>query len=344
MRNRTARIAGTGSYIPSQKIDNKELTLKINNFDLDRARASLVKQKIDVEKLDPVDVFDKWIQQVAGIRHRFYVSEEKEGVAPVEFMAREAALAALKSADVQAQDLDFVIASSFTPTFLIPNLAVSVAGAIGAVSAGGFTLNTACSGFLDGLIDAYYRIISGDYETILVVAAEALSNKIDFADPKTVILFGDGAAAAVLRKDDKGILSCFTQASYSMDHIVLKEGGFIQMGGGPHVQKKAVNAMAKAAREAIKKSPYELEDIDHIIPHQANHRITVALAKRLGVSLDKVCSTIDKYGNTSGASVAIALDKAVKGEVDNCLIKKGDKLLLVSVGGGYTYAGIVLEY
>ncbi|OGS27951.1 MAG: hypothetical protein A2297_07990 [Elusimicrobia bacterium RIFOXYB2_FULL_48_7] len=326
-----ARIAGTGSYLPKKLMTNQKL------------------EKI-VKKFDPVRAgmpFCEWTEKVTGIKTRYYVEDED-----TEYMAAEASKKALEAAGIKPDKLDFIIAASFTPSKEIPNLACSIADRIGNGNIPGFVLNTACAGFICGLDDAYYKIISGNYKNILIVASETLSKVTDFNDPATAVLFGDGAGAVVLQQSDKEGISTFPylKSDYSPDHLefknsnIEKEKCFIRMDGGPRVLKKAVNAMAEAAKKALEISTYKLEAIDWIIPHQANERIIRSLAEKLNVPMEKVCLTVDKFGNTSAATIPIALDKAVRGELENYKIKKGDKVLLTTVGGGYSIGAVVLEY
>ena len=344
MTNRTAQIIGTGSYLPQRVVTNQALKEMVGNFTSDRARASLAKKGIDVEALSEAELFDEWIKRVTGIRQRHLSAGRNSPSGDTEELAFQAAKEAMQVAGVEAGDIEFVLAASFTPQFVIPNLACSIAHLIGAKEIGGFVLNTACTGFIDALGDAYYRIRSGEYETILVVAVEILSKVTDYNDPTTAVLFADGAGAAVVQAAESGIVSFYSEFDYSADHIILEEGGLLRMSGGPLVQRRAVNAMAKAALSCLDKSPYELKDIDYVIPHQANERITRALAKKLDLPMEKFCVTIDRYGNTSASSVAIALDKAVKGEIEGYHIERGKRILLTGVGGGYTLSGMVIDY
>jgi len=340
----TARITGTGSYLPEKIVHNHELEGMVNNFNPERARETLAKKGEDVERLNNHQIFNLWAKQVTGIEERRYYEGNNEEAGDVEYMAAQAAKQALETAEVRPGDVDLVVAASFTPHFFIPNLACSTAHFIGAGGAGGFTLNTACSGFIDALGVAYYRIKSGEYKTVVAVAAERLTKMTNYDDPTTAVLFADGAGAAVLQASNKGIRGFWSGSSYSTDHIVLKENNLIEMGGGPLVQKRAINAMEKAALSALAKSPYGIEDIDYVIPHQANLRIIQGLAKKLGLELEKFCVIIEKFGNNSGTSVAIALDLLARGKTNNKKLVKGDKLLLTSVGGGYTLSGLVVEY
>ena len=343
MMAKCARIIGTGSYLPKKVVTNEELKGRIKNFDEERAGMP----------------FGDWVVSVTGVERRHYAEDED-----TEYMAASAAEKALEAAGLSPHGLDFIIVSSFTPTRDIPNLGCTVAHLIGAEPVGTFPLNTACAGFIYGLAIAYAFIKADLYKNILVIASETLSKVTDFGDPKTAVLFGDGAGAAVLQAADSGGICSLPYLSSSFsDHFDLKNSNlsnacnilteseheyikrsYIRMPGGPRVLRKAINSMVESAQGALDISPYSLKDVDRIIPHQANQRITIGLADKLEVGMDKVCSTIAECGNTSGASVAIALDRAIRGEVGDFEVEPGDRIVLTAVGGGYSLAGAVVDY
>ncbi len=343
-RTRTAQIAGTGSYLPGRVVTNRDLRRMVGNFDVDRVRGPLIRKGIDAEHMTEDELFDEWTRSASGILQRHYFDGRATDSGDSEEMAGHAAREALHAAGIQPEVLDFIIVASITPHLVVPNLACTVAHHIGAKRVGGLTLNTACSGFIDGLGDAYYRIRSGEYDTILVVATETLSKITNFNDPSTAMLFGDGAGAAVLRAARSGIVSYYSELDYSRDDIELEERGLLRMDGGPRVARKAINAMSRTALACLERSPYRLDDIDCIVCHQANARIVEGVAKRLGQPLSKFCRTIERFGNTSAASVAIGLDKALRGEVPGCSINRGSRILLTAVGGGYVSSAMVIEY
>jgi 3-oxoacyl-[acyl-carrier-protein] synthase-3 len=338
-----ARIAGTGSYLPKRQISNEEIEKMVNNFDVQRAGMP----------------FTQWVEKVTGIKTRYFVEDED-----AETMAAQASLAALTAAKMKASELDFIIAASFTPTRDIPNLACTLGHLIGAENIGGFPLNTACAGFVYALSVGYALIRADMYRNILVVSTEVLSRITDYSDPTTAVLFADGAGAVILQATEKGgICSQPYLSSHFTEHFDLKNAdgcpaqdiqclqsqqfvprSTIHMPGGPRVLRRAVNGMAEALQKALKISPYRLEDLDLIIPHQANRRITYGLIEKLGVAKEKVCRVIDMIGNTSGASVAISLDMVVKGKVKDFKIEPGDKIGLTSIGGGYSIGAIIFEY
>jgi 3-oxoacyl-[acyl-carrier-protein] synthase-3 len=338
-----AKIAGTGSYLPKRRISNEQIEEMVSNFDAQRAGMP----------------FPQWVEQVTGIKTRCFVEDED-----TEKMAALAAQRALDAAGMKAKDLDFIIVSSFTPTRDIPNMACSLGHLIGAENIGGFPLNAACAGFVYGLSMGYALIKSDIYKNILVVSSETLSRVTDYGDPTTAVLFADGAGAAVLQaSEEKGISSPAYLNSIFTEHFELKNSDAVNsrgivkvkekefvprntlhMPGGPQVLRKAVNGMADALLKALEKSPYQLADLDVIIPHQANRRITNGLIEKLKLPEKKVCRVIETIGNTSAASVAIALDMAVRGKTSNVKIKLGDKVGLTVIGGGYSIASIVFEF
>lgn len=338
-----AKIVGTGSYLPKQQVSNKQIEKMVRNFDPERAGMP----------------FTQWVEKVTGIKTRCFVEDED-----TEMMAAQASQQALETAGMSSADIDFIIVSSFTPTRDIPNIACSLGYLIGAEKAGGFPLNTACAGFVYGLSIAYALIKSEIYETILVVSSETLSRVVNYGDPSTAVLFGDGAGAAILQTcEEGGICSAPYLSSDFSDHIYLcnsdatnpedrleRQGqeflprSTIYMPGGPQVLKRAVTGMAEALLKALEQSPYKLEDLDVIIPHQANLRISDGLIKKLRVPSEKVCRVIDVIGNTSGASVAISLDMAIRGKAEDVKINPGDRVGLTAIGGGYSAGAIIFEY
>lgn len=338
-----AKIVGTGSYLPKQQVSNELLQKMVRNFDQQRAGIP----------------FTNWVEKVTGIKTRCFVKDED-----TEMMAAKASCQALEAAGLEASDIDFIIVSSFTPTRDIPNLACSLGHMIGAGKAGGFPLNTACAGFVYAVAMAYALIKSEIYKNILVASSESISRAVNYADPSTAVLFGDGAGAAVLQAGEEGGICSppYLTSDYS-DHMYLKNSATLNpaerveiqgkeflprstifMPGGPHVLKRAVKGMAESLLKALEQSPYELEDLDVIIPHQANLRIADGLIKKLGVPREKVCRVIHSIGNTSGASVAISLDMAIRGKVEDLRIKPGDTVGLTAIAGGYSAGSIVFKY
>lgn len=323
-----AAITGWGSAVP-----RKVLT----NFDLEKM----------------VETSDEWIVTRTGIRERRIVSPEES----TSTLAVAAARQALERAQVPPYQVDLVICCTSTPDYLFPATACLVQHEIGAEKAGAFDLEAACAGFIYGLAVGSQFIGSGAYKTVLVVSADALSRFIDWQDRATCVLFGDGAGAVVLQPSDEpaGLLS-FVLGSYGVgeDLIKLPAGGarnpasgatiaardhFIHMNGS-EVYRFAVRILGDSAVEALQKAHLSYEDISLFVPHQANTRIIDSVARRLELDRDKVYLNIDKYGNTSAASIPIALSEAI----DEGRVKAGDNLLFVAFGAGLTSGAAVVKW
>ncbi|MDD3904931.1 MAG: ketoacyl-ACP synthase III [Candidatus Omnitrophica bacterium] len=324
---RKVGILGLGAYLPEKILTNK-----------------------DLEKM--VDTTDEWIVSRTGIKER-RIAREDEATSD---MATEAAKRALKDAGLTAADIDLIIVATITPDMFFPATACLVQEKIGARTVPAFDVSVACSGFIYGIAIANQFIKSGTYKHALVVAAEKLSAITDWTDRNTCVLFGDGAGAAILGPVDKGgILSVYLGANGKAgDLIKLPAGGSkipatkqsvesnlhcIKMNGA-ELFKHAVKIMADAALEVTKPLGLQATDIKLVIPHQANIRILNAVAKRMGLTPDKIYLNLEKYGNMSAASSAVALVEAVK----EGRIKRGEKMLLDAFGGGLTWGAIVIEW
>lgn len=320
-------ILGLGAYLPETVLTNK-----------------------DLERM--VDTTDEWITTRTGIKER-RIARSDEATSD---MAVEAAKRALKDAKLKAADIDLIIVATITPDMFFPATACLVQDRLGARTVPAFDISVACSGFIYGLAIANQFISSGAYRHALVIAAEKLSAITDWSDRTTCVLFGDGAGAAVLGPvKEGGILSVYLGSSGKEgDLIKLPAGGsripptkksiedrlhFVKM-NGTELFKHAVRIMADAALHATQPLNLKAKDISLVIPHQANLRILEAVAKRMGLTKDKIYLNIDKYGNMSAASSAVALADAVK----EGRIKKGDKILLDAFGGGLTWGAIVIEW
>jgi len=320
-------IMGLGAYLPEKVLTNK-----------------------DLEKM--VDTTDEWITTRTGIKERRLAGPHEA----TSDMATEAARSALQDAGLKAEDIDLIIVATITPDMFFPATACLVQEKIGARHVPAFDISVACSGFIYGLAIADRFIASGAYKYALVIAAEKLSSVTDWSDRNTCVLFGDGAGAAVLGPVEKGgILSVYLGANGKEgDLIKMPAGGsripatkksiedklhFIKMNGA-ELFKHAVKIMADAALAATQPLGLKAEDISLVIPHQANIRILNAVAKRMGLTEDKIYLNIEKYGNMSAASSAVALVEAVK----SGRIKKGDKILLDAFGGGLSWGAIVIEW
>lgn len=322
-----AGILGLGCYLPPKKITNA-----------------------DLEKM--VDTSDEWITTRTGIKERRIASSE---VASSDLGA-EASKAAIKDAGLKPEDIDLIIVATVTPDMAFPATACIIQDKIGAKDAAAFDINAACSGFVFAIVVAQQFVNAGIYNHVLVVGAEKLTSIVDWQDRSTCVLFGDGAGACVVgRSKDKRIISSFMGSDGSGgDLLKLPAGGsrlpateetvknklhFLKMEGN-EVFKIAVRIMAEAANRAITKAGLKCSDIDLLIPHQANIRILMAVAKRLGLPEEKIFLNIEKYGNISAASTAIALVEASQ----EGRIKKDDNVLLVAFGGGLTYGAALIKW
>ncbi len=337
------RILGTGSYLPERKVSNAEMARMVRNFDESQAGKP----------------FDEWVVDVTGIHERHFAAEDET----TEEMAAQAARNALEAASLDAKDVDLIVACSFTPSHVIPNMSCTLEKMLGAGQAGGVTINTACSGFLSGLAVAHGFIASGTCRHVLVVAAEKMSSVIDYDDPRTAVLFGDGAGAAVVGPcEEEGTRWSIEMVNHFSEHIHLvnnlthprMEGNethavrkeYLRMPGGPRVLRRAINLMAAVSERALEDIGWSVDDIDMVVPHQANGRIVAGLAEKMGVDAGRVMDTVKYHGNTSAASIPLALDAAVRGlpEGEGKRIKRGDKLLCTAVGGGYTIGAVAMEF
>jgi len=325
---RYAQIVGWGMYIPSEILTNDDL-------------ASMV------------DTSDDWIQARTGIVER-RIAPPKETTAT---MAIRAAWAALQVANTNPARLDLIIVATATPDYPFPATACLVQEALGATKAGAFDLSAGCTGFVYGLAVGSQMIISGAYDQVLVIGAETLSRIVNWADRNTCVLFGDGAGAVLLQASDVpgGVLSAILGADGSGgDLLMLPAGGsrqpasaetvaqglhYIHM-NGPEIFRFATRVTARASRQALAEADVNLEDISLLISHQANGRIIQSAAKSLKLPPEKVFVNLDRYGNTSAASVPIALCEAI--EQDR--VKRDDHLVMVSFGAGLTWAAVVVRW
>ena len=324
-----AQIVGWGKALPERVLTNQEL-----------------------ERI--VDTTDEWIRSRTGIRERRIVGTGESTLT----LAAGAARDAIRTSGVSPEAIDLVIVSTFTPEFGgMPSTASMLQDAIGASNAGAFDLNAACSGFVYGMAMAHAMIASGLHRTVLLVGAETMSRILDWTDRATCVLFGDGAGAVLLQATDRetGVLSCVLGSDGSGgEWLSVPSGGsrapaslqtvqdashFIKM-NGKEVYKFAVSALPRSVRQAVAKARITLEDVDLFIPHQANIRIIRSSAEALGVPMEKVFTNVDRYGNTSAASIPIALCEAVEAG----LVYEGTKLVLAGFGGGLSWGAAVVEW
>ncbi len=327
-QGRTCSITGVGSYVPERVLTNAELEKR-------------------------VETTDEWIVTRTGIRERRLAAKNE----CTSDMATQAALRAMKRAGVTAEQLDLIIVATVTPDMVFPSTACLVQRKLGARRAAGFDLEAACSGFIYGLEIGQQFIMSRTYDTVLVIGAEKLSTIVNWKDRNTCVLFGDGAGAAILqnRPQSHGLLTAVMGADGDKADLLCVPGGgsrcpassesvaaglhFLRM-EGRETFKSAVQAMCTAAAEAMRRCEIEISQIKCVIPHQANRRIIDAVGERLGARPEQLFINVDRYGNTSAAAVAIALDEAV----DSGRIQRGDLVLLVVFGGGLTWGAAVIEW
>lgn len=305
-----------------------------------------------------VDTSDEWITTRTGIKER-RIAREDEATSD---LASEAAKRALEAAGLKAEELDLIIVATVTPDMFFPSTACIVQKKIGATEAVAFDISAACSGFLYALRTARHYINGGPHKNALVIGAEKLSSLINWEDRNTCVLFGDGAGAVVLQRNDEGneegpgkVLSSVMGSDGRLTDLLKVPGGgsalpitsenaasrpnTIHM-EGRETFKHAVTRMLQASEEALKLAGLTASDVNLVIPHQANARIISAIAERLGISDDRTFINLDKYGNTSAATIPVALDEALR----NGRIKKGDVVLLVAFGGGFTWASTVISW
>ncbi|HYJ80717.1 MAG TPA: beta-ketoacyl-ACP synthase III [Longimicrobiaceae bacterium] len=327
-RTPRARIVSTGRFSPPRVVTNHDLEAM-------------------------VETTDEWIRSRTGIRER-RVADRETGAAD---MAAAAARIAMERAGIGAGDVDLILLSTATPDRLLPSTACDVQALLGARNAGAYDFATACSGFLYGLSLAEAHIASGQAETVLLMCTEKMSSIIDWTDRATCVLFGDGAGAAVIqaaRGDGRGILSGYMKsdgtlaellyrpgggAKFPLDVAVLDERSHLVKMAGPEVFKSAVRAMCEAAGSALERAGLTGDDVDLLVPHQANMRIIEATAKYAKIPMEKVFVNVDRYGNMSSASIPVALDEAI----EQGRVGEGSLVLMAAFGAGFTWAANVVR-
>ena len=322
---RYSRITGTGSHLPPRRVTNADLV------------ADLAAQGIETS--------DEWIVSRTGIRARHFAAPD----VACSDMALDASRHALKAAGLEASDIDLIIVATSTPDMVFPSTACILQNKLGAAGCPAFDIQAVCSGFVYALTVADAMIRAGTAQRALVVGSEIFSRLLDFNDRTTCVLFGDGAGAVVLEASDApGILSSDLHADGRHVGILCVPGHVAggQVSGlplltmdGPAVFKLAVGVLESAARAALDKAGLTEADIDWLIPHQANIRIMQGTARKLKLSMDKMVVTVDQHGNTSAASIPLALDHAVR----SGQVKQGETVLLEGVGGGFTWGAVLLN-
>jgi 3-oxoacyl-[acyl-carrier-protein] synthase-3 len=305
----------------------------------------------DLEKI--VDTSDEWITSRTGIKQRHKAADNEY----TSQFGSKAALQALERAGLQPTDLDMIICATTTPDQIMPSTGALIQAQIGATNAAGMDIFAACSGFLYGLTMVESMIKTGQVKYALVIGAEVLTKYVDYTDRSTCVIFGDGAGAAVLGPvpEGKGILATKIRSDGRYEEQLFAPGGGTKMGTshqtiddgmhffkmkGNELFKVAVRSMADISAEMLEKAGYTVDDVDIVIPHQANQRITDAVASRLGVAEDKVFSNIAEHGNTSSASIPIAIDECI----EQGKIKEGSLVLLTAFGGGVTWGGTLIRF
>lgn len=319
-----SKIVGTGGYLPAKVITNADLE-------------------------EMVDTTDQWITERTGIKKR-HVAEKDESTVD---LAMPAALAAIEAANLKPHDIDLIVFATTTPNQIFPSSACLLQDRLGIHGCAAFDVQAVCTGFVYALAIADKFIRCGTAKNALVIGAETLSKIVDWTDRSTCVLFGDGAGAVILQaSDEPGILSTHLHADgqykdlltvpagISYNNQALRDGtAFVEMQGN-EVFKMAVNTLGRIVDETLEANNLEKSDIDWLVPHQANTRIISATAKKLKMSMNHVVVTVQEHGNTSAASVPLALDVAVR----DGRIKRGDTLLLEAFGGGFTWGSALLKY
>jgi 3-oxoacyl-[acyl-carrier-protein] synthase III len=323
-----AELWGTGSYAPSRVMTNDEFSKFL-------------------------ETSDQWIQERTGIRERRVSSKDETNAC----MGKAAALQVLQETGLTPLDIDAIVYATASPDRLLPSQACDLQAILGARNAAAFDVGAACSGFIFALSTAEGIIAAEQAEHVLVIAAEKLTSIMDWSDRTTAVLFGDGAGATIVRKstNGRGILSVYLKTDGTLAELLYRPGGgathppseellkdhsyYIKM-AGREVFKAAVLSMADACDHALERAGLTAGDIDLLIPHQANIRIIEATAKHAGVPMDKVYVNVDRFGNTSAASIAIALDEAVK----TARLKPGMVVMLCAFGAGFTWGSMVVRW
>lgn len=322
-----SRVLGTGSYLPPDRVTNQELADRLAK--------------------DGIETSDEWIVARTGIRARHFAAPD----VTTSDLALIAAQRAIEAADVDPQSIDLIIVATSTPDFVFPSTACLLQNKLGIKNGGAaFDVQAVCSGFAYALATADSFIRTGQHRTALVIGAETFSRILDFKDRTTCVLFGDGAGAVVLSaSEEPGILGSALHADGSYSNILCTPGNvnrgviagsaFLHM-DGQAVFKLAVNVLEKVAVEALSKAELASEQVDWLIPHQANIRIMTSTCRKLGLPQERMIVTVDEHGNTSAASIPLALDVAVR----DGRIKRGQHVLIEGVGGGFTWGASVFRF
>lgn len=318
------KLLSTGSYLPKKIVSNSELS-------------------------EMVDTSDEWIKQRVGISSRHFSNEEET----VFYMAKESALDALSASDMKAEDIGLILVATSTADYLMPSVAARLQSALGVPSCPAFDVNAACSGFVYLIDIAKQYIENGLDKAVLLVASESMSRIMDWSDRSSCVLFGDGSGAAIFgSSENSGVLTSIVHSdgNYS-DMLSVKSSlpgelyskdfkqSLLTM-EGKKVFRQAVSSLTSLVGELLDSSGLSANDIDFLVPHQANYRIIKATADKLHMSMEKVILTLQNHGNTSAASIPLALDYAIK----NNMIKQGNNILLEAFGAGIVWGGCIISY
>ena len=319
-----SRIAGTGRYLPEKVLTN-----------------------FDLEKI--VDTTDEWIRTRTGVERRHHVADDET----TSDMCVEAAKVAIDDAGIDVSDIDFILVGTTSPDLIFPNVATLVQHRLGIPPCPAFSLEAACTGFIYALTTADKFIKAGEATCVLVIGAECVSKLIDWSDRNTCVLFGDGAGAVIVKpSDEPGIIGTHLGADGQYKDLLYYPAGAsknLAIAGtddaaiimqGNEVFKVAVKTLVNVATQALESAGIGLSELDWLIPHQANIRIIQATAKRLGMPMDKIVLTIQDHGNTSAASVPMALDVSVR----DGRVQRGQLVLLEAFGGGFTWGSVLMRY
>jgi 3-oxoacyl-[acyl-carrier-protein] synthase-3 len=323
-----SRILGTGRSLPQACLSNHDLTTRL-------------------------DTSDEWIRTRTGISHRYLI---RAGESLVE-IAAQAGKKALERSALSPSDLDAIVCGTVSAEYAFPSFACQLQRTLGVTSIPAFDVSAACSGFVYAMAVADSTMRAGDWNRVLVIGADALSTMVDWGDRSTAVLFGDGAGAVVMATEPgpRGVVATLLRSSGELADLLTAKGTGLRCTAeaearrspddalqmrGPELFKVAVKSMADITRQVVERAGFKLEDVDVIVPHQANIRIINAVAERLGLNPEKVFVNIERYGNTSAASVPIALDEAV----ENGRIHDNDLVLMVACGGGLTWGASLLRW
>ena len=321
-----AKVIGTGRCLPNEPIANEQLVARM--------------------AAKGIETSDEWIRERSGITQRYWANDDQ----PVSVLSEIAARNALEMAGISAEEIDFIIIGSSTPDMIFPSAACLVQAKLGAKNASAVDVQSACTGFVYALSMTNAMIQSGQIKTALVIGAETISDVLDEEDRTTAVLFGDGAGAVVVQaSEEPGILACKLHADGELANILYGDAKIRQgkVMGDPRIKmdgqavfKTAVTVLPESAEATLAAANMPIEQLDWYIPHQANIRIIQSACKRLGYPMEKTIVTVDQHGNTSAASVPLALDTAVR----DGRIQKGQTVLMQGVGGGFTWGSVLMKF